>query len=574
MTTPRYTAALVAVLLGMYAVALLGLCTAAHADDGGATWQLNAVAAPTPPPGVEPAQYPIPLGEVGDIKFWAPNRGLLITGGTGGQDPVVAAGVYDYDGVSWHHLATVCGGGRGRIAWAGPDEFWTIADQLTDQTTGGLLTAGAGQNLSLCHFLDGQVVGSYAMPLEGADSYRPMDAAACRTPSDCWFGGALGTQPDSGAFHLHWDGHTMTAVYSSIDHAVSGMATFAGALYESVGIEATDVFPSFEEPTSPPLVHLIAPPGSSQIFRDVTQAQVAYPPGITPEDLQGPILSADGEATGAGATQLWAAGGGRSSSTNTPLTVLRLSGGQWTQVTPNPETGSSLALASGGSLVYGLAAEPGSNTAWVSVGSGGPTERAEVVHLDATGALLESDLLPLAAEPSGPLGSAGPIACPAVHECWVATDVGWLFHLTDGTPLPQDTDPAFQTLITYRPPDDGVPQVLPDEPPPDDSLANQIPAPVVEQPPVPAPVTSTTAHRARALVLHLHSRLVHRTTLEFSFTLSAKARVQLLARRGGRVVARTLSTTLPAGNRYLLLQLNPRRWPTKLDFKAKPVVAK
>ena len=71
------------------------------------------------------AGVPVPLGEVGDIEFWAPNRGALITGGNGGMP----AGVYAYDGTGWYLYSTVCGGREGRIAWTGPDEFWTISDQ-------------------------------------------------------------------------------------------------------------------------------------------------------------------------------------------------------------------------------------------------------------------------------------------------------------------------------------------------------------------------------------------------------------------------------------------------------------
>src|SRR5262249_44000183 len=52
---------------------------------------------------------PASIGEIGDIEFWAPNRGVLITAGNGGS----AAGIFAYDGSGWYRYATVCGGTKG-----------------------------------------------------------------------------------------------------------------------------------------------------------------------------------------------------------------------------------------------------------------------------------------------------------------------------------------------------------------------------------------------------------------------------------------------------------------------------
>jgi hypothetical protein len=73
------------------------------------------------------------------------------------------------------------------------------------------------------------------------------------------------------------------------------------------------------------------------------------------------------------------------------------------------------------------------------------------------------------------------------------------------------------------------------------------------------------------LVGGLHSRVVHRDTLQLTFTLAAQAHVELLASRRGRVVAHTRPRTLRAGRRRLLLRLDPKRWPTKLDLHATPL---
>jgi hypothetical protein len=70
-----------------------------------------------------------------------------------------------------------------------------------------------------------------------------------------------------------------------------------------------------------------------------------------------------------------------------------------------------------------------------------------------------------------------------------------------------------------------------------------------------------------ALLSHIHTRLVHGDTLELRFHLAARARIRLIAKRKSRVVASTPRRVLTAGNRNLLLRLNPRSWPTKLQLQ-------
>jgi hypothetical protein len=66
-------------------------------------------------------------------------------------------------------------------------------------------------------------------------------------------------------------------------------------------------------------------------------------------------------------------------------------------------------------------------------------------------------------------------------------------------------------------------------------------------------------------------RVLHGTTLQLSFHLAVKARLRLTAKRRNRVVGRTRTLTLAAGNRRLLLRLDPRRWPTKLTLESHPL---
>lgn len=563
-----------------------------------AGWRSSPALAPAPPAGVERAPYPVPLGRVGEISFWAPDRGLLITGGTAGEGGPVPPGVYAWDGVSWHQLSSVCGGGEGRIVWAGPDEFWTISDQRVGQHVEGSHGEVEVPSVSLCHFAHGEVVASYAMPLEEPDSWLHMNGGACYGSSDCWFGGADGTAANVGAFHLHWNGSTVTAVYEPEDHAVTSMVSFEDELYEGVQLESSDVWLGEAERKHPAVVHTISSSGGEP-FEDLTIFSASedhdlpvYGEKVLPEALQGFDLAVNTPA-GAPATQLWAAAdpSGEKPAASQPgsLTVLRDDGGTWSQVFPGPHgeepLGDALLAGAptqindhGGELgVAGaIAPEPGGEDAWVSLtsGSGG----ARVALISATGQVAQEDSLPVAGENIGLHGAAGPIACPGAHDCWMVTESGWLFHLSDGEAEASDGDPFFDGadgVIEERPHDGGEPSVYTDEFTNDDSLTNQ--RTLVE--PSAGPATSSQGkqaigvQRSRPLLEHVKSRFRHHRTLVISFTLTAKAHVQLIARRKKKVVAKTRRETLKPGRHTLSLTFNPVAWPTKLAFEAHPLEA-
>jgi hypothetical protein len=589
---------------------------------GDAMWHFEPALAPPPPEGVAPAPYAVGVGSVGAISFWAPNRGLLITGGTqsavGGQGGVVPAGLYAYDGVSWHQLASVCGGAKGRIAWAGPDEFWTISDQRAGQIESRGQNQGDLEALSLCHFQGDQVVGSYAMPFGEPNSYVEMDAAACLSSDDCWFAGQDGEPPNVGSFHLHWNGSEVTAVYDSSDHAVTGMASFDGKLYEGLAIGAEDSYlPEEEEsarplqpPLHPPVIRTIAPAGQTQLcvgaqssFCNVFlfsagQTLPLYPERTLPDALGGFDLASDGSPLGTEATQLWAgadplqqapAGSGSAN-----VTILHDLKGTWTQVIPAANGSSPLphgsALSGSRSDVNktergepgsgSIAPVPGTASAWLSLD--GAADTAQVALLEANGTVATVDELPETGEDVGFRGTAGPIDCPALNDCWMATNPsgsatgGWLFHLTDGAPLAPDADPLFDgedPIIASRPPDSGIPVVYPDGFAEDDSLVDQQPAPAPTTPPEELSSPAPKAKKAKPLVKDVRSRFLRHRTLVITFTLTAKAHVQLIARAKGRVVAKTPREALRAGMHRLSLTLDPARWPEKLQFEAKPVGA-
>jgi hypothetical protein len=606
-------------------MAVTALVAASAYADGGAAWHLAPAQPPAPPAGLPPAPYPLPVGQVGEISFWAPNRGLLITGGTEHEYAgPVPAGLYAYDGVEWHQLSTVCGGATGRIVWAGPDEFWTIADQRGGQQLGGS-RAGYDEfrSISLCHFLNGEVVGSYAMPLEQTDSYLPMDAGACYTPDNCWFAGEYGANgSENGSFHLHWNGGAVTAIYEPGGSAVGDMVNFKGLVYESIqvgGGEEKECRPDngWNVCHPPPVpFHTILAEGSGSLFSPLQifinsqpRSLPRYPAGVAPSSLPPFSFGIDGLAGWQGETQLWAVTG-PTSNENIGLPVIVLRYGEdpslneyvWSQTATLPTTGGAqlwgMTLAGAEAVVAGvpgeaqgagevIAPEPGSGEAWLSLRrlKGEGPEGAIVQRLGADGTLGPQEVLPVSGEAVGYRGEAGPIVCPAPRDCWMATTggkdpvtneripPGWLFHLTDGTQYPRDTDPNFSGLITNRPPDDGVPVIYPDAPPADDSLANEQPPPAPNG--LPLQILTPTPRKAKAkpLLAHVHTRLVGHRVLVLSFNLSVRAHVQLIARRGRAVVARTRARWLRPGRHTLSLSLDPARWPTGFQFKATPAGA-
>lgn len=503
-------------------------------------------------------ETPVPFGEVGDIEFWSPNRGLLITAGNSGMP----AGLYAYDGTGWHLYSTVCGGTQGRIAWAGPDEFWTISDQRPSEEPGG----GSGTALmhrSLCHFKNGEVVASYAEPIGQGTSYLPMSAAACEGPDNCWFGGErLPAGGNTGAFHVHWDGSNLSPVPSLTvsepdlkdpGRSVFDIAFHQGQLYESVSVRAGDEPVDESEPS---YLHRVSP--TPQPFEPL------FTPGLvtggTPEGLDGFHLAGDG-------TALWAMSGAAASgagSTTTP-TLLRLEAGAFEQV---PLTGGILAA---GFMIKGFAMEPGTGGAWASfTRSFNPGEPAHLAFVEANGTVDPEIELPRPEEELNIKGVSGPVSCPAAGQCWMATGKGWLFHL--GGPLPQDTDPAMQQLITFRPCDDacrsGNGVGLPEDNSGAEPEAERFPeVPEYEAPP-------KGPRKPRPLYNHLKQKVIDGNILQLTFDLHAEAHVQLIAEAKKKVVAKTPRMTMDKGHHRIRLRLDPKHWPTHLSFQVHRIKTK
>ena len=512
-------------------------------------WRLEQ---PAPPPG---APFKVPLGAPGDLKFWSASRGLLTVAGNG----TIPRGIYSWNGRSWHQLATVCGGpgDTARIAWAGPTEFWVISEPSLPRR---------GSGLALCRFEDGQVVGSWSTRVDAADPFRQMMAATCNGPSDCWFGG-IGSEDATGeragAFHLHWNGTDLASVYGPQGRGVSDMQFHQGVLYESTLVgrspeNRTDPVELAEPEPVPRLIHRIS--GSSFLNDPFQPAPL---PGVPVDGSE--LLALDGEGP-----NLWAVGGGAASGPAPPpegavarpplaarlvgvsLQELSLTG---TEFGPTDRFGD-------------VAAIPGTSEAFATAvpfpERRSVNSKASVVRIAPNGATSRTKL-PVA---GAGRGSAAYVDCPATNECWMVTWAGWLFHYSDGTPLPLDTDPAFQGTIEFRP-NESAEQFIPDRLPVDDSqLFAPPPIPLVEEKPKGGKV-----RRLPPLLQRIRSDL-HGLRLTVSFTLARRARVSLLAKRGGHTVARTPPRLLAPGRRSLSLQLRRDRYPNRLAFQTKEIKGK
>jgi hypothetical protein len=505
------------------------------------------------------AGSPVPtaLGQVYDLRFWAPNRGVLIT----------ADGLWAYDGTGWHQLSTVCGGLGGRIAWAGPLDFWTVSDQAVGQANVPKVQL---RHRSLCHFSGGKVVASYAQPIGTAGEYEPMNAAACLAPDDCWFAGELlpASAANRGAFHLRWDGSSLRpfpspAVHDASaadpDRPVADLAVHQGALYESVAIAPE---PLEGEPSDQPYrLHRVYSGDPPAFVPLLPTAPIDYA-GLSPAAVAPLQLSSDG-------SQLWAVAGTSGGTAAAPVTALRFDGASFAPLTLTDPDG----VLAPGTAIAAVAAEPGTDAAWVADVPAGETggqvpQLARIARIHADGTVDSATSLPGAADGLARKGQADRLACPAPGQCWLTTTTGWLFHL--GGALARDDAPEMHRLITFRPQDAATINLPPDTNPDDDS---GIAPPVFYEPPpdtTPVPTDAGTRTRARKLVTGLRRRMIHRTTLELTFTLTAKARVQLVAKRRSKVVARTKRATLAKGRHKLRLRLSTRRWPTKLDFRVTP----
>jgi hypothetical protein len=492
----------------------------------------------------------VPLGRPGDIKCVARNRCLLAVEG----NSAVPEGLFSWDGAVWHQLTTVCGGPADttRVAFGGPSDFWTITRPSLPRT---------GPGRSLCHIVDGKVVGSFSTPEQSPDPFRVMNAASCNGPADCWFGGIGSADPTGqrrGAFHLHWNGSSLTSDYGISGRGVSDLQAFGGNFFESAlaGKAAGDRDADIQPPDSPP--HFLHRINGGAFANDPFSP--APQPSVPADGSELLALDSDGQ-------QVWAGGGGAASGPSAPSgggavarspLALHLVGANWQELTLTGATFNTQ------DRIVDIAAIPGTTSAFAAVAPADDpfpaSNRARIALIQADGT---TTITTLPTSGAG-RGSAAKVTCSAMNDCWAVTYAGWVFHYTDDSPVDRDTDPnwAPPKLIDFRP-NESREQFIPDKPPPDDNLLVPPPVPNQTQQNEPAP----PAKKLPALLRRVKARLKGRRLLIISFTLVRPAKIGLVGYRRHKVVAKVKQKSLKPGRHSLRLRVDPHRYPTKLKWK-------
>ncbi len=520
---------------------------------------------------------PIGLGQIGDIEFWAPNRGLLITRGNGTDDPPGRVGLQR------RRMA------RARRQSAAPP---TGASRGPGRTSSGRSPTGARgrptsstarirrgaplEDNTLCHFAGGQVVASYAHPAFEADSYQAMHAGGLhRAPPDCWFGGDALPEPQIGAFHLHWNGSALEAEpYPAKATPWRTCSAFEGAPLRERARRA----PAIPSPTGTesncPVLHTINPEGVQPTLPSRTgacrcTAATSSPTRLTSCTSPRPKGRCGAPRERKSPIRRTRPGDGRAPRRAQLDPADRLGTPPRTRSLPadRAEEQELLGGEAKTASVSAIAAEPGTETrGWRSRPSrpapreGRPARRARA-HLRRGQPCWESRRCPRRTKRRRASGQRAPRRGSPVRRPKTA---GWRPRRAGCSTSRRQASGA---AATTRNPGFARPDHLPPARPGPAAGGRRRPA--ARRPPGwtkrPAAVRQNLAEpdlrqdRSEGgvpLLSHLHSRLIHGSTLELSFHLAVKARMRLLAKRRRSVVASTPTRTLAAGNRRLLLRLN------------------
>ncbi len=434
-------------------------------------------------------------------------------------------------------------------------------------TTPSLPRIGGG--LGLCRFRDGQVIASYSTAPESPDPFRTMTAAACNGPNDCWFAG-IGSQDPSGqrvgAYHLHWNGETLTSSYAAAGarrqrpgRSPTGRffeTTYVGAQRED---RETPVVARRARGASRCLLHAIDGAG----FRRSELFARAAAPGVPLDGTE--LLAAD--AAGGNAVvrrrrrRLRPDAPAETAVARPPLAV-RWRDGFYRRAAARRDASSATTTASPTSPPCPAATTPGSPCRPTATAARRPLARAS----RCCG--------PTARRPSSGCPPAAPAAAPppesssaAPDEGWMVTNAGWLFHFTDG----QRARAATSTGLLDRghlPPQRGGRAVDPRQRrrPTTRSCSRRRPSSPEPEPEPPA----TRTRRIHALMTKISKpRVDRRLRLHLSFSAApqgAASSCRPTARASSS--ARTPLRTLRPG-RHTLVAAARRAdsWPDRLRFR-------
>jgi hypothetical protein len=561
---------------------------------------------------------------VASMAFRAWNRGLAATVATataaGGERAKTAYGLWIFNGTRWFPDPafpgqSVCKGTR--VVWAGKLDYWLVGGPSWAN-----LCRFDGANLAWEPLAVPEATLLRATPM-GATKPAPgtITSAACFSWDDCWFFGTYGTV-------VHWDGKALldrspdrglrwlqgeyTAALALVDEAGDGFGVAVGATDESVSDDAEPkpkgVLPARPDEAPPPQMD-----GSSGgPFAPLPFTPITFP---RPEDPYRTDLVALGfDAAGQG----WVAG--NPAGVRTELSVgadPQLPSGRFLSRAPEPSplepvsaagpasscegptegrfmySGDPKETEAAGAFLWGsLAVIPSTGEALV----GGRMRRAKAGagrDEDAIGepAIVRADChggtevtrfrISDPTEPTGETaadreGTVTALVANAANDAWAATTNGFLKPANE-------VAPPFQPPHLYRL-TDGQPPAAPEG---DDAesrpLELQEDAPIyvleppVEAPPPPAPPTvtrSSTVTLAPAVYglkvrLHKSKRNGHEhLSLYLTFKLRRPVTLGARARRHGRVVSVARPRRFTGHTGTLVLNLERKRWPNKVEFIA------
>ena len=196
---------------------------------------------PSRMPGGQKSNTPIGAGQDRRHRVLGAQPGAADHGGQREHDLAGTVGVQRRE---LAQLSTVCGATDGRIAWAGPEEFWTISDGRPGQaadprthTAPPLARQHAVPFRARRRCVDVRCALAFQTRLLQADArrrvHRPHGMLVRRR--------SAARKDRSGAFHLRWKGGTLAAEPYPDGHAVEDMRAFEGRLYETVRLAPTDL---------------------------------------------------------------------------------------------------------------------------------------------------------------------------------------------------------------------------------------------------------------------------------------------------------------------------------------------
>ena len=327
---------------------------------------------------------------------------------------------------------------------------------------------------------------------------RRCTPRAASSSADCWFAGDPLEEPQLGAFQLHWNGSALEAEpYPGEGHAIESMSLLEGALYESVRIAPSDRVSDAATPNRRCSIASTRRALSRCSNRKrpkcrcTTRRRAPRSAGLLH------LSSADGALWGGGRAQAGTAtaaragaGDGRAprrgrleparSAREHPLGPLFPTCRKQRCWRTRTNLGGDVASDA---AVSAIAAEPGGEGAWLALappeGRGALTDaRGARAHLRAQGRCAKRRRCPPSAEQEE--GDRPQGRRRRSSSARRRTTAGWRPRRAGcSTSRPQanaacpQRDPgesgASSGLITYRPPDQGLPQVLADAPPPDTS---------------------------------------------------------------------------------------------------------